>query len=136
MASARAEFAVPQKTLNLPSPKDFPQVVTRHPKAWPYFSLERVSTTKTESSGNARAARRACAGFWNTPNTADPLPASAASAAPRLSNPARISPRRGWRSKTGFSKSFESAPDRLQHRAQNPQMLGGLGRFVNSCETH
>ena len=30
----------------------------------------------------------------------------------------------------------EPAPCRLQHRAQNPQILWGFGRFVNSAETH
>ena len=30
----------------------------------------------------------------------------------------------------------EPAPCRLQHRAQNPQILWGLARFVNSAETH
>src|ERR1700733_14842350 len=102
--------------------------------ARPYLSLDRVSVTKTESSGNARAARRACAGFRYIPNTADPLPASAAFAAPRLSNPSRISPSRGYRLNTGPSKSFETVPCRLQHRAQNSQILGGLARFVNSAE--
>src|SRR5271169_7255629 len=104
--------------------------------AWPYFALDIVSITKTESSGNSRADRRACAGFRKIPNTADPLPASAASTAPRLSNPSRISRSLGWRWKTGPSKSFETAPDRLQHRAQNSQILGGLERFVNSAESH
>ncbi len=97
-----------------------------------YALRESVVQRKTWSSGNFWAARRACAGFRNIPNTAEPLPASEASAAPCSSNSRRIRPRRGCRRKTAASKSFERpAPCGLQHRAQKLHSLDTAACFVN-----
>src|ERR1700731_3036446 len=97
-----------------------------------YALRDCVVLRKTRSSGNFWAARRACAGFRNIPNPAEPLPASEASAAPYLSNSRRIRPRRGYHGKTAGSKSFERpAPRRLQHRAQKHHSLDTVSCFVN-----
>src|ERR1700756_3291778 len=94
-----------------------------------------VSQTKVWSVGNPTAARRANAGLGKTPNTAEPLPASMASAAPARSKALLIVASRGLRWKTGHSKSFESPLTCvLQHRAQNPGSLGLTGAFVNLGE--
>src|ERR1700693_3306095 len=97
-----------------------------------YLSREIVSQTKVWSCGNPTAARRAIAGLGKTPNTAEPLPASEASAAPLWSNSRLMLASRGCRRKTGLSKSFERPlPCALQHRAQNSQSLGFPPDFVN-----
>src|SRR6202158_5556781 len=97
-----------------------------------YLSREIVSQTKVWSCGNPTAARRAIAGLGKIPNTAEPLPASEASAAPLWSNSRLIRSSRGCRRKTGPSKSFErQLPRTLQHRAQNSQSLGFTADFVN-----
>src|SRR6266403_1412628 len=91
-----------------------------------------VSQTKVRSHGNPAAARRAIAGLGKTPNTAEPLPASEASAAPLWSNSHLILSSRGCRRKTGPSKSFERPlPCALQHRAQNSKSLEVTTDFVN-----
>src|SRR5258708_17571746 len=97
-----------------------------------YLSRETVSQTKVWSCGNPTAARRANAGLGKTPNTAEPLPASEASEAPLWSKTRLIRSSRGWRRKTGRSKSFERPlPCVLQHRAQNFQSVGFAAPFVN-----
>src|SRR5712692_1186788 len=97
-----------------------------------YLSRETVSQTKVWSCGNPAAARRAIAGLGKTPNTAEPLPANEASAAPLWSNSRLIRLSRGCRRKTGRSKSFERPlPCVLQHRAQNSKSLWFAGDFVN-----
>src|SRR5712692_11827213 len=97
-----------------------------------YLSREIVSQTKVWSCGNPTAARRAIAGLGKTPNTAEPLPASEASAAPLWSNSRLIRSSLECRRKTGPSKSFERAlPCALQHRAQNSQSLSFAADFVN-----
>src|ERR1019366_10151112 len=123
---------LPLKILNLSSVKfDVPSMAgTAQAKSGaPNFrrnsALESVEQTKTWSFGNARAARRAFAGFWNIPNTAEPLPASEAPAAPCRSNSRLIAASWEYREKTAASKSFERAPPcGLQHRAQNRHSLG------------
>src|SRR6478672_4304291 len=97
-----------------------------------YLSREIVSQTKVWSSGNPTAARRANAGLGKTPNTAEPLPASEASAAPARSKALLIAFNRGCRLKTACSKSFDRPlPCVLQHRAQNSQSLWVAADFVN-----
>src|SRR5208282_3815527 len=89
-----------------------------------YSSLETVSEMKTRSSGNCIAARRACAGDWKTPNTAEPLPASATPAAPWRSRARLIRASRGCRRNTGASKSFSRMfPRPLHERAQKLVIL-------------
>src|SRR5260370_26756132 len=98
-----------------------------------YLARETVSQTKVWSCGNPTAARRAIAGLGKTPNTAEPLPASEASAAPSWSNSRLMQSSRGCRRKTGRSKSFERPlPCALQHRAQNSKSLEFTADFVNA----
>ena len=101
-----------------------------------YLLREIVSQRKAWSCGNPTTARRAFAGLGNTPNTAEPLPASKASDAPAWSNARRILSRRGCRRKTASSKSFESrSPCALQHRAQNLNSLWFAANFVNEASS-
>src|SRR5205807_2761431 len=96
-----------------------------------YLSRERVSQTKVWSCGNPTAARRAIAGLGKIPNTAEPLPASEASVAPFWSKPRLICSSRGWRRKTGLSKSLERPFScALQDRAQNRKSLEFTRDFV------
>ena len=115
MASANAGLAVPEKILKrssftpfsqLSPSNDSKQQVTRESaqnctqgesgnadgqttnavlRTRAYLFRETLSQTKDRSCGNPTAARRALAGLGNTPNTAEPLPASKASDAPAWS---------------------------------------------------
>src|SRR5437763_15813684 len=96
-----------------------------------YLSRESVSQTKVCSCGNPTAARRAIAGLGKIPNTAEPLPASEASVAPRWSKTRLIRPSRAWRRNTGPSKSLERPlPCALQDRVQNCKSLEFVEGFV------